>query len=107
MHEHCLGSAVVELMSAFPESGRSNTPKSTKSKVRFRPIGLALVRLLHLDLDVVVEFPRAVEGRRCRTIDAESGPPSFARDGLDPHAFFARRSLWAEVERVGTIVISF
>jgi len=46
---------------------------------------IALVCLLHLD--DVVEFPRAVEGRRCRTIDAETGPPPFAR-----------RSLWAEVD---------
>ena len=60
-----------------------------------------------LDLDVVVEFPPAVEGRGCRTIDTESGPPSYARDGLGPHAFFARQSVWAEVERVGAIGVDF
>ena len=86
------------------ETGRSDIPKSGKTKVRFRPIAvIALVRLLHLD--DVVEFPSAVEGRRCRTIDAEGPQPSFARDGLDPHAFFARRSLRAEVEIVGVICV--
>ena len=91
-------------MSAFLQSGRSDAPKSKKSKVCFRPIAvIALVRLLHLD--DVVEFPSAVEGRRCRTINAEGPPPSFARDGLDPHAFSARRSLRAEVEIVGAICV--
>ncbi len=28
----------ISLMSAFPESGRSDTPKSGKTKVRFRPL---------------------------------------------------------------------
>ncbi len=53
----------------------------------------------------IIEFPRAVEGRRLRAIDAEGGPPPFARDGLDPHTFFARRSLWAEVEIVGAVCV--
>ena len=54
-------------------------------------------------LDEVVEFPRAVEGSPCRTIDADDGPPPFARDGLEPHVFPARRSLRAEVERVRAV----
>ena len=29
--------ANISLMSAFPESGRSDTPKSTRFEVRFRP----------------------------------------------------------------------
>ncbi len=37
VHEHCLGSAVVELMSAFPESGRSNCSKNAVFRFRFRP----------------------------------------------------------------------
>ncbi len=40
------------------------------ANVCFRPGAvIALVRLLHFDLDDVVEFPRTVEGRRFRTID--------------------------------------
>ena len=48
------------------------------------------------DLDVV-ELPRAIEGRRLRAVDAEGAEPTFTRDGLDPHAFLASRSLGAEV----------
>src|SRR6516165_2833126 len=56
-----------------------------------------------VDLLEIGQRPRFVEERLGRTVEAEVGEPTLARNGLHPIRLFALRRLWAEVDVHRTI----